>query len=85
MKYTELERQIIEEKDIFKKGELIMQITENDDVASSLSKKVIKRDVANLIEKIQGIFQRESAEVCDITNVSEIRQLISWMEYICED
>ena len=41
--------------------------------------------INSLLEKIQAIFQRESAEIRDVTNVSEIRQLIEWLEYICED
>ena len=80
MKYSELEKQIMEEKDIFKRGELIMQITENDEVASGLSRKVIRKDVNNLIEKIQGIFQRESANCNECS--SDIRTLIEWLEYI---
>ena len=84
MKYSELEKRIMNEEDIFKRGELIMEITDNDEVASGLSRKVIRKDVNNLIEKIQGIFQRESAEIRDITNSSEIRQLIEWLEYIEE-
>ena len=85
MKYSELEKQIREEKDIFKKHELIMQITENDDVAGNLARKVLKKDIDNMLEKIWGIYQRESAEIRDITNVSKIRQLIDWLENICED
>lgn len=80
MKYSELEKQIMEEKDIFKRGELIMQITEADEIASNLARKVIRKDVNNLIEKIQGIFQRESANCNECS--SDIRTLIEWLEYI---
>ena len=80
MKFSELEKQIMEEKDIFKRGELIMEITDNDEVASGLSRKVIRKDVNNLIEKIQGIFQREFANCNECS--SDIRTLIEWLEYI---
>ena len=82
MKYSELEKQIREEKDIFKRGELIMQITENDDTAGNLARKVLKKDIDNMLEKIWGIYQRENCDCKDITNVSKIRQLIEWLEYI---
>lgn len=85
MKYSKLEEQIREEKNIFRKHDLIMQITEGDEICGNLTKKVIKKDVANMLEKILGIYQRENCDCKDISDMSEIRQLISWLEYICED
>lgn len=82
MKFSELEKRIMNEEDIFAKGELIMQITESDEVASNLARKVIRKDVENLIEKIRGIFQRSESNC--VESSSDIRTLIEWLEYIEE-
>ena len=84
MKFSELEKQIMEEKDIFKRGELIMQITESDEVASNLARKVIRKDVQNLIDKLRGIFQRTSAECESTEGMTDISILIEWLKYIEE-
>ena len=84
MKYSELEKQIMEEKDIFKRGELIMQITEADEIASNLARKVIRKDVQNLIDKLRGIFQRTSAECESTESMTDIEILIEWLKYIEE-
>ena len=82
VKYSELEKRIMNEEDIFKRGELIMEITEADEVASNLARKVIRKDVENLIEKIRGIFQRSESNC--VESSSDIRTLIDWLEYIEE-
>lgn len=88
MKYNAFCEEYMELKqngDLWGAGEVLLAITENDASATNLCHKVLKKDVNSLLEKIQAIFQRESAEIRDVTNVSEIRQLIEWLEYICED
>ena len=66
-------------------SQMIADITKDDDTATNLARKVLKCDIANMLEKIQSLFQRSSVDCKNIENMSEIEQLISWLEYINPD
>ncbi len=85
MKYSEIEVEIQKLKkigDVWSAYEKIMEITKDDEVATNLARKVIKKDVANLLERIQGIFKRETANCDGVEDKSNIQILIEWLEHI---
>ena len=82
-KYSELERDIqdVMNSDRVDKyylySQMIAEVTENDDSCTRLSRKVLKSDIENMLEKIKSIFQRAHADCKNTENMSEIEQLIS--------
>ena len=87
MKNSQLEKQIIklrEKGDLWGAGELILEICKEDSVARNLTNKVIKKDIQNLIEKIQVIHGRESANCDGVEGKSDIEILIEWLIHISE-
>ena len=90
-KYSELERDIqdVMNSDRCDKyylySQMIAEVTENDETATRLSRKVLKSDIENMLEKIKSIFQRSNCDCKSTENMSEIEQLISWLEHIRED
>ncbi|MBP3707069.1 MAG: hypothetical protein J6J36_00430 [Clostridia bacterium] len=90
-KYSNLEKEIQELKEsdridkFYLYSKAIADITKDDETATNLARKVLKNDVINMLEKIQALFQRSSVDCKNIENMSEIEQLISWLEYINPD
>ena len=85
MKYSEIEVEIQKLKeigDVWSAYEKILLASKDDEVATNLARKVIKKDIKNMIEKIQGIFQRESANFDGSEGKSEIEVLVEWLEHI---
>lgn len=90
-KHSELEKQIqeIKESDKVDKyylySQMIADITEDDETATKLARKVLNNDISNILEKIQSLFQRETANCCKVKGKTNIDILIEWLEYINPD
>lgn len=90
-KYSELERDIqdVMSSDRVDKyylySQMIDEVTENDETATRLSRKVLKSDIENMLEKIKSIFQRSDSNCKSTEDRSDIDILISWLEHIRED
>ena len=64
---------------------MIEEITENDDTASRLANKVLKKDIETMVLKFQSLFQRSHADCKSTEGMSDIELLISWLNHIRED
>ena len=90
-KYSEIEKDIQElmKEDRVDKYYLyslmIQEITKDDCTATRLANKVLERDIRNMIEKIQALFQRSHADCKSTEGMSDIELLISWLNHINPD
>ena len=68
----------------WKYSQMIADITRDDDTATDLARKVLKNDIENMLDKIQSLFQRNTANCNGAEDKSDMRLLIEWLEHIEE-
>lgn len=66
-------------------SEMIADITKEDDIATDLARRVIRGDIEQMLEKIQSLFQRETANCNGTDGKTNIDILVEWLEYINPD
>lgn len=66
-------------------SQMIADITEDDEVATDLARRVLKSDIENMIEKIQSLYQRSTCNCDGVEDKTNIDILIEWLEYINPD
>lgn len=64
---------------------LCSTITENDETATKLARKVLDKDIKSILDKIQSLFQRTDANFKSVEDRTDIDILIDWLLHINSD
>lgn len=90
-KYSEIEEEVrivkeskCPDKNFIIYEELITKATKDDEVARSLAKKVLAKDINNMLEKISSLYQREGANFGLFLDdeADKYDKLIEWLQHI---
>lgn len=64
---------------------MVAQAISNDDTATKLARKVLQKDIENILNKIQSLYQREDANFKSTEGRTDIDILIDWLYHINPD
>ena len=66
-------------------SQIVAEVTADDEYCTSLCNKVLESSINDMIEKIQCIFQRETANCDGIEGKTNIDVLVEWLLHINQD
>ena len=66
-------------------SQIVAEATADDEYCTSLCNKVLENSINDMIEKIQCIFQRETANMDGTEGKTNIDVLVEWLLHINQD